>query len=84
MSMGFFDQSQSNVDKIMEGSLNLTLFCQLYLISVTSSPTPPPPTPPLVELLLLLLTLMDQTKLHSLRKTSIKYGSSSLKNTGLL
>ena len=71
MSMGFFDQSQSNVEKIMEGSLNLTLFCQLHLISVTS----------LVELLLLLLTLMDQTKLHSPRKTSIKYGSSSPKNT---
>ena len=41
-SMGFFDQSQSNVEKIVEGSFKLTLFCHLYLISVTPSPTLPP------------------------------------------
>ena len=43
MSMGFFDQSQSNVEKIVEGSWSLTLFCHLRLTSVTSSPIPPPP-----------------------------------------
>ena len=46
MSMGFFDQSQSNVEKIVEGSLSLTLFCHLHLTSVTSSPIPPPPATP--------------------------------------
>ena len=84
MSMGFFDQSQSNVEKIVEWSLNLMPFCHLHLMSVTSSPTPPPPPHPWLNSCSFFLPLMDQTKLHSPRKTSIKYGSSSLKNTGLL
>ena len=59
MSTGFFDQFQSNVEKIVEASLNLTLFCHLHLISELLPWPPPPHLPPLVELLLFLLTLMD-------------------------
>ena len=49
-------------------------------------PDPNPATPPhpWLNSCSFFLPLMDQTKLHSPRKTSIKYGSSSLKNTGLL
>ena len=56
--MGFFDQSQSNVEKIVEWSLNLTLFCHLHYFNVCNflPDTPLPPTttttPLLVEILL--------------------------------